>query len=40
MFKLLDKHGKLRKEKWARYMDEALFKDFLKLCEWYKGGEK
>jgi hypothetical protein len=35
MFKLLDKHGKLRKEPWAKYIDEELWKDFIHLCEWH-----
>ena len=36
MFRVLDSHGKLRKESYTRYIDEALFKDFLRLCRWYR----
>jgi nitroreductase len=36
MYKLLDKHGKLRKEPYAKHIDDELFKDILELCKWYE----
>lgn len=36
VYRLLDKYGKLIKEPCTKYIDEGLFKDFLKLVKQYE----